>query len=285
MGCRRRGRCACRRSTTTPGTSAGAPLGAVAVISLVGRAGAVGSHRCGGRRAFAFARCVLPGERCRRWAVASGSPTGESGGGVRGRTHRGTDPEGELGAVRPGDARGCRPGVPGPGQGRRTLRRTGRVRGSRRALRYPVARSRRRVVRAPADAGHVAARVLATLLEDDGAVEDLGLLDRPHLSKDLAGLAEESGLDGGRWPYDLADVVTVLRSWEERFGTRLVGRGDDRMVVSVAAPVTTSSEAEAIAAEHFAFASDTITQGDDESLRAYAAHQILGAQVWSFWGD
>ncbi|WP_308011798.1 DUF4253 domain-containing protein [Actinacidiphila acidipaludis] len=127
--------------------------------------------------------------------------------------------------------------------------------------------------------------MLATLLEDDGAVEDLGLLDRPHLSKDLAGLAEESGLDGGRWPYDLADVVTVLRSWEERFGTRLVGRGDDRMVVSVAAPVTTSSEAEAIAAEHFAFASDTITQGDDESLRAYAAHQILGAQVWSFWGD
>ncbi|SEN10219.1 DUF4253 domain-containing protein [Actinacidiphila rubida] len=157
----------------------------------------------------------------------------------------------------------------------------------------------------PADADHVAARVLAALHEaadgdgdggDDADGEDGDadggddddaescLLDRPYRSTDLPALAEERDL-AGSWPYDMAELCTVLRSWEERFGTRLVGLGDDRLILSVAAPAGTPADAEAVAAEHFAFAPDTITQGFDETLRAHAAHQILNHPIWSFWWD
>ena len=47
----------------------------------------------------------------------------------------------------------------------------------------------------------------------------------------------------------------------------------------------TPAEAEAVAAEHFAFCPDNITQGDHETLRAYTEHAVLGQRVWSFWWD
>lgn len=84
---------------------------------------------------------------------------------------------------------------------------------------------------------------------------------------------------------DVARLCAVLRSWEDRFGIRVVALTFDQLVLSVAAPPTTMSEAEAVAAEHFAFCPDNITQGDDETLRAYAAHEVLGKQAWSFWWD
>jgi len=133
------------------------------------------------------------------------------------------------------------------------------------------------------DAEQMAAQVLADLMDDEDAVEELDLLERPCRSKDLPALAEERGR--GCRPYDMAEMCTVLRSWEERFAARLIGLSDDRVTVSVAAPVRTMSEAEAIAAEHFAFAPDNITQGDDETLRAYAANRILGKHAWFFWWD
>ncbi|MER6202017.1 DUF4253 domain-containing protein [Streptomyces sp. NPDC001586] len=141
-----------------------------------------------------------------------------------------------------------------------------------------------------ADAEQVAARVLADLAEydADAGADAWGsyLLDRAYRSADLPLLAEERGLEGaGCRPYGMDEMCVVLRSWEARFGTRVVGLGDDRVIVSVAAPVRTTGEAEAIAAEHFAFSSDNITQGHDETLRAYAANQIVGRQVWSFWWD
>ncbi|MEU9165353.1 DUF4253 domain-containing protein [Streptomyces sp. NPDC048424] len=141
-----------------------------------------------------------------------------------------------------------------------------------------------------ADAEQVAAQVLADLTGDDADVEaeawEPYLLDRTYRSGDLPVLAAERGLEGaGCWPYGMDEMCAVLRSWEERFGTRLVGLGDDRVILSVAAPVRTTGEAEAIAAEHFAFSSDNITQGYDETLHAYAANQIVGRQVWCFWWD
>jgi hypothetical protein len=84
---------------------------------------------------------------------------------------------------------------------------------------------------------------------------------------------------------DVARLCAVLRSWEDRFGIRVVALTFDQLVLSVAAPPTTMSEAEAVAAEHFAFCPDNITQGDHETLRAYAAHELLGRRVWSFWWD
>ena len=84
---------------------------------------------------------------------------------------------------------------------------------------------------------------------------------------------------------DVARLCAVLRSWEDRFGIRVVALTSDQLVLSVAAPPTTQEEAEAIAAEHFAFCSDNITQGHHETLRAYAQHEVLNQQVWSFWWD
>ncbi|WP_393097779.1 DUF4253 domain-containing protein [Streptomyces sp. LN325] len=84
---------------------------------------------------------------------------------------------------------------------------------------------------------------------------------------------------------DVARLCAALRSWEDRFGIRVVALTFDQLVLSVAAPPTTRDEAEAVAAGHFAFCPDNITQGHHETLRAYAEHEVLGRRVWSFWWD
>ncbi|MFB7502448.1 DUF4253 domain-containing protein [Streptomyces broussonetiae] len=85
---------------------------------------------------------------------------------------------------------------------------------------------------------------------------------------------------------DVARICAVLRSWEDRFGIRVVALGLDTLVVSVAAPPTTREEAEAVAAEHFAFCPDAVTQGEEgtDGLRGYAK-TLLGEPVWTFWWD
>jgi hypothetical protein len=82
---------------------------------------------------------------------------------------------------------------------------------------------------------------------------------------------------------DVARLCAVLRSWEDRFGIRVVALGFDILVVSVAAPPTTPAQAEAVAAEHFAFCPDNISQGAG-SLREYA-EELVGERTWSFWWD
>ncbi|WP_031013682.1 DUF4253 domain-containing protein [Streptomyces sp. NRRL F-5727] len=84
---------------------------------------------------------------------------------------------------------------------------------------------------------------------------------------------------------DVARLCAVLRSWEDRFGARVVALAPATLVVSVAAPPRTVEEAEALAAEHFAFCPDNITQGDHDTLRAYARGALLNAPLWTFWWD
>lgn len=84
---------------------------------------------------------------------------------------------------------------------------------------------------------------------------------------------------------DVALLCAVLRSWEDRFGIRVIALSFDRLTVSVAAPPRTQEEAEAVAAEHFAFCPDNITQGNHETLREYAAKAVLGMHSWNFWWD
>ncbi|NKI44421.1 DUF4253 domain-containing protein [Streptomyces physcomitrii] len=84
---------------------------------------------------------------------------------------------------------------------------------------------------------------------------------------------------------DVARLCAVLRSWEDRFGIRVVALGFDIMVVSVAAPPATLAEAEQLAAEHFAFCPDNLQQGDHTDLRAYAKKELLGQHFWTFWWD
>lgn len=82
---------------------------------------------------------------------------------------------------------------------------------------------------------------------------------------------------------DVALLCAVLRSWEDRFGLRVIALGFDTLTATVAAPPTTVEEAEAVAAEHLSFCPDTITQGPG-TLRAYAK-SLLDTRVWNFWWD
>ncbi|AOR32822.1 hypothetical protein BFF78_18690 [Streptomyces fodineus] len=83
---------------------------------------------------------------------------------------------------------------------------------------------------------------------------------------------------------DVARICAVLRSWEDRFGIRVVALGLDTLVVSVAAPPTAQEDAEAVAAEHFAFCPDSVLQDEQDTLRAYAK-TLVGAHSWTFWWD
>ncbi|MEV6282523.1 DUF4253 domain-containing protein [Kribbella sp. NPDC051770] len=82
---------------------------------------------------------------------------------------------------------------------------------------------------------------------------------------------------------EIAPLAAVLRSWEDRFGARVVKVGFDTLDVSVAAPPTSEAHALQVAAEHFAFCPDNIDQGAG-SLREYA-EAIQDANSWSFWWD
>ncbi|MFG1812088.1 DUF4253 domain-containing protein [Streptomyces sp. NPDC049040] len=142
-----------------------------------------------------------------------------------------------------------------------------------------------------ADADQLALKVLADVAEGQQRQNEMSkygkvefALRRPYRSAEVPALFEERHMTFVS-PYGAADLCTILGSWEERFGTRLVGFADDRVIVSVAAPVRTIGEAERIAAEHFAFSPDTIVQDYDGILSVYAANQVLGCEVWSFWWD
>jgi hypothetical protein len=81
----------------------------------------------------------------------------------------------------------------------------------------------------------------------------------------------------------VAPLLALVRSWEDRFGVRVVRLGFDTLDVSVAAPPMTAEHALHVAAEHLAFCPDNVEQGPG-SLRAYA-ETIRGCNNWSFWWD
>ncbi|MEU9231466.1 DUF4253 domain-containing protein [Streptomyces subrutilus] len=83
---------------------------------------------------------------------------------------------------------------------------------------------------------------------------------------------------------DTARISTVLRSWEDRYGARILALGFDRLDLYAAAPPRTLAEALPLAAEHFAFCPDNVWQGSG-TLRAYAEEALVGSAHWSFWWD
>ncbi|MEV6956490.1 DUF4253 domain-containing protein [Streptomyces sp. NPDC051183] len=120
-------------------------------------------------------------------------------------------------------------------------------------------------------------------------VRDGGCLPSPRLALVPAGRgADVLAAIGWGGPAnhenDTARIAAVLRSWEDRFGARVVALGFDELHVSVAAPPRTRAEALAVAAEHFAFCPDNVWQGSG-SIRAYADEALTGSAHWSFWWD
>ncbi|MFE9539592.1 DUF4253 domain-containing protein [Streptomyces sp. NPDC006691] len=76
---------------------------------------------------------------------------------------------------------------------------------------------------------------------------------------------------------DVARLCAVLRSWEDRFGVRVVGLSPEGLTVSVAAPPTDEVESLVLAAEHFAFCPNAM----ETDLAPYAK-SLQGKPSWTF---
>jgi len=79
-----------------------------------------------------------------------------------------------------------------------------------------------------------------------------------------------------------SELAVVLRSWEDRFGARLleVGSADIRLLVS--RPPQTLEAAQQIAAEHFAFADEA---HNGPRWISEIARTIVNNPFWDFWWD
>jgi uncharacterized protein DUF4253 len=85
---------------------------------------------------------------------------------------------------------------------------------------------------------------------------------------------------------DTAKFAAVVRSWEDRFGARVICLDEfATLYLSIAAPPLDMSQALPVAAEHLAFCPDNIWQGrKDETLATYA-ERLIDDPVWVFWWD
>jgi hypothetical protein len=91
------------------------------------------------------------------------------------------------------------------------------------------------------------------------------------------------GWDGACNSRSSTEIAAVLRSWEDRFGARLleVGFADIRLMVT--RPPANLQDAERIAAEHFAFSDEAGGMG----LRGVTdiAPALVNNPFWDFWWD
>jgi hypothetical protein len=130
----------------------------------------------------------------------------------------------------------------------------------------------------------VAADMADALVDEDSPFQDPRLALVP--ARRSADIPTAIGWSGPvNHENDTAVLSAVLRSWEDRYGIRVVMLGFDHLLVSVAAPPTTLAEAEALAAEHFAFCPDNIWQSSETTLPAYAERRLLNQTAWHFWWD
>ncbi len=79
-----------------------------------------------------------------------------------------------------------------------------------------------------------------------------------------------------------ADITAVLRSWEDRFGARLLEVGFDEVRLFVSRPPRTLAAALPIAAEHIAFSEEAHAALSDVGGIARA---IVDNPFWDFWWD
>lgn len=87
------------------------------------------------------------------------------------------------------------------------------------------------------------------------------------------------------WDADVPHVQlsAMLRSWEDRFGIRVVAFHHAWIYVSVARPPRTAAHAAHVALEHVLTGAYNVNEGWPP-FADYAA-SLLGARLWSFWWD
>lgn len=98
-------------------------------------------------------------------------------------------------------------------------------------------------------------------------------------------LAVAGWMGPANYTNDTGEVCAVVRSWEQRFGVRVVAAGFAEMWLSVAAPPTDLDQAAAVAAEHFAFCPDNVWQSHHPHNLTGYAENLVGSSVWRFWWD
>lgn len=78
-------------------------------------------------------------------------------------------------------------------------------------------------------------------------------------------------------------MSAVLRSWEDRWAARVIEIAFDTLTLTVGIPPRDRESALALAAEHYAFCPDNITQGAG-TVGAYA-ESLRNNRLWAFWWD
>lgn len=107
----------------------------------------------------------------------------------------------------------------------------------------------------------------------------LGLVPATR-SADIPALIGWTGSANALW---VAELSAVLRSWEQRFGARVVALLD-QLYVSVAAPPLRWDHAEHLTLEHLLVCSDNLYNMVVPTFPGYV-DRIVGADLWSFWWD
>ncbi|RPF33687.1 uncharacterized protein DUF4253 [Streptomyces sp. TLI_185] len=79
-------------------------------------------------------------------------------------------------------------------------------------------------------------------------------------------------------------LCALLRSWEERFGARVVGAFGGELFASVARPPLDLPHAERLALEHVLSTADNIVDDPPTPFPEYAAG-LVGRTEWRFWWD
>jgi len=90
----------------------------------------------------------------------------------------------------------------------------------------------------------------------------------------------------GWTPSDQSDalpVATIVRSWEDRFGARLLEVGFAQISLLAGRPPRSTGHAQRIAAEHFAFCDECAGQGLSDIPHITAS--LMQTPIWTFWWD
>lgn len=96
------------------------------------------------------------------------------------------------------------------------------------------------------------------------------------------------GWTPGNWVDGVPQVTAVLRSWEDRFGARLLAVGHDEFKLLAGRPPRGLSTAQRVAAELFALTADDFTCAwDEEALTEVSeiADSLIRSPIWSLWWD
>ena len=82
---------------------------------------------------------------------------------------------------------------------------------------------------------------------------------------------------------DALPIAAVLRSWEERFGAKLLTIGFAKIQLLAHRPPRTQQAAQLLAAEQFAFCDECADKGlhDVSSITDH----LLRSPIWTFWWD